>query len=128
MKYLPALPILLDAPELHALGIGEILHPPGGLKTAGNEVHGNEAAHLELFDELAGTAGVAIADAAVHGKHGHVEMGGDFADVLQFAQIALFFLFRVDADPEFRAVGLFVLSTLMMLMVYSLGEAPSTVE
>ena len=94
----------MNAPEADAKRIRELLHPPGGFKSGGHKVHGDKQPHAEAFDELAGAARVAIADAPVHGKHGHVKMASDFADVLQFAQIPLLFLGGVNVHTKFLAV------------------------
>ena len=101
---LHTLPHSPDAPKLYAKSVRELLHPPSRFKTSGHEVHRDEQPHAETFDELAGAACVAIADAPIHGKHGHVKVVSDFVDVLQFAEV-LFLLFgRVNIHAEFLAM------------------------
>lgn len=104
-RELPAFSVPADAPERNALSVGELLHPPGGLETAGREVHRDEQPRPELSDELAGPAGIAVADAAVYGEHDHIEVVRDFPDVFQLTQIPSLFFLRVDTDARLRAGG-----------------------
>ena len=67
-------------------------------------MHGNEKSCPEVFDKLTGTARIAIADTSIHREYHQIEVVGDFADILQFAQVAFLFLGRVDIYPEFLAV------------------------
>lgn len=67
-------------------------------------MHGHEQADTEYVEELTGSAGVAVADAPVYGKHHHVKTVGELADVFQLAQETLFFLGRVNVDAEVGAV------------------------
>lgn len=67
-------------------------------------MHGHEQADTEHVEELTGSAGVAVADVPVYGKHHHVKTVGELADVFQLAQETLFFLGRVNVDAEVGAV------------------------
>ncbi|EDY96630.1 hypothetical protein BACPLE_01073 [Phocaeicola plebeius DSM 17135] len=67
-------------------------------------MHGHEQTGTEHVEELTGSAGVAVADAPVYGKHHHVKTVGELADVFQLAQETLFFFGRVNVDAEVGAV------------------------
>ena len=67
-------------------------------------MHGHEQTDTEHVEELTGSAGVAVADAPVYGKHHHVKTVGELADAFQLAQETLFFLGRVNVDAEVGAV------------------------
>lgn len=95
----------MNTPEADAKRIRKFLHAPGGFKATGHKVHGNEKPCPEVFDELAGASRIAVADAPVHRKHYKVKVVSDFPDVFQFAQIAFFFLGRVNVHAEFLAMN-----------------------
>ena len=82
--------------------IGELFHAPCRLEATEDKVHWYEQADTETLYELAGTARVAVAYAAVNGKHGHIKASGYLSYVLQFTKIALLFLQRVNLT-EFLA-------------------------
>ena len=97
------IPFFRYAPEADALRIGKLFHAPSRLETTGNKVHRHKQTGAETPYELAGAAGITVANAPVDRKQDYIEMVGQLADVFQLAQVTLLLLSGVDEDTKFRA-------------------------
>ena len=46
--------LMVDGPEIDALGVGKLLETPGRLEATGHKVHGDKETHAETVDKLSG--------------------------------------------------------------------------
>ena len=91
----------VDAPKRDVFFLTIGFHTPSTIEATQYKVHGHKQAYLKAGNELAGTQSITDANAGIDGKENDVEAIGEYANVLEFAQVAFFFGQGIDLRAEF---------------------------